>query len=139
MRPYETLQPRTVGVAVAALTLAALILPGSAGAKPWWTRGVESNEGDFLDPDVPFHAASRVDGNVLHVRWVIADGYYLYRQRMSIKAESPDLALGEPAFPRSAHQNGSLSGHSGDLHSTSGGHRTLYPPWMPALTPSRSK
>ena len=56
---------RTAGLAAAALTLTALILPGSAGAKPWWMRGVESNEGDFLDPDVAFRAASRVDGNVL--------------------------------------------------------------------------
>jgi thiol:disulfide interchange protein DsbD len=88
---------RTAG---AALTLAALILPGSAGAKPWWLRGVESNEGDFLDPDVAYRAGSRVDGDVLRVRWVIADGYYLYRHKMDIKPESPDLVLGEPAFPR---------------------------------------
>jgi thiol:disulfide interchange protein DsbD len=90
---------RTAGV-TAALTLAALILPGSAGAKPWWMRGVESNEGDFLDPDVAYRAGSRVDGDVLRVRWVIADGYYLYRHKMDIKPESPDLVLGEPSFPR---------------------------------------
>jgi thiol:disulfide interchange protein DsbD len=91
---------RTAGAMAAALTLTSLMLPGSAGAKPWWMRGVESNEGDFLDPDVAFRAASHVDGNVLRVRWVIADGYYLYRQRMDIKAESPDLVLGEPTFPQ---------------------------------------
>src|SRR5258708_24760221 len=91
---------RTAGFAAATLTLAVLILPGSAGGKPWWMRGVESNEGDFLDPDVAFRAASRVDGNVLRVRWVIADRYYLYRQRMNIRAESPDLQLGEPSFPQ---------------------------------------
>jgi len=91
---------RTAGIAAATLTLAALILPGSAAAKPWWMRGVESNEGDFLDPDVAFRAAVRVDGSVLRVRWVIADGYYLYRQRMDIKAESPGLELGEPSFPQ---------------------------------------
>jgi thiol:disulfide interchange protein DsbD len=91
---------RTAGVMAAALALTSLMLPGSAGAKPWWMRGVESNEGDFLDPDVAFRAASHVDGNVLRVRWVIADGYYLYRQRMDIKAESPDLVLGEPTFPQ---------------------------------------
>ena len=82
------------------LVLLFISLAGVASAKPWWMRGVESNEGDFLDPDVAFRAATRVDGNVLHVRWVIADGYYLYRQRMDIKAESPDLKLGEPAFPQ---------------------------------------
>ena len=82
---------RTAGLAAAALTLTALILPGSAGAKPWWMRGVESNEGDFLDPDVAYRASIRVDGSVLRVRWVIADGYYLYRQKMELKPESPDL------------------------------------------------
>jgi thiol:disulfide interchange protein DsbD len=84
-----------------ALFLAATFsLPGLASAKPWWMRGVESNESDFLPPDVAFRVASRVDGNVLHVRWVIADGYYLYRHKMAIKAESPDLALSEPSFPQ---------------------------------------
>lgn len=90
----------TAALAAAALSLAFLMLPGSAGAKPWWLRGAQSNEGDFLDPDVAYRAGSRVEGNVLRVRWFIADGYYLYRQKMDIKAESPDLVLGEPSFPR---------------------------------------
>jgi thioredoxin:protein disulfide reductase len=84
-----------------ALFLAAtLCLAGLAGAKPWWMRGVESNEGDFLPPDVAFRVAARGDGSVLRVRWVIADGYYLYRQKMDIKAESPDLLLSAPSFPQ---------------------------------------
>ena len=64
-------------------------------------RGVESNESDFLPPDVAFHVMAANDGRSLRVRWVIADGYYLYRQRMDIKAESPDLMLSAPAaYPR---------------------------------------
>jgi thiol:disulfide interchange protein DsbD len=78
---------------------AALLLAGAAAAKPWWMRGVESNENDFLPPDVAFRVGARLDGNQVRVRWVIADGYYLYRQRMDIQAESPDLELGSPAFP----------------------------------------
>jgi thiol:disulfide interchange protein DsbD len=84
-----------------ALFLAAtLCLAGLAAAKPWWMRGVESNEGDFLPPDVAFRVSSGVDGNMLRIRWVIADGYYLYRQKMEIKAESPDLLLSAPSFPK---------------------------------------
>jgi thiol:disulfide interchange protein DsbD len=85
-----------------ALTLAVLLISfaGFAVAKPWWMRGVESNETDFLPPDVAFRVAANVEGNVIRVRWVIADGYYLYRQRMSIKAESPDLVLAAPALPQ---------------------------------------
>jgi thiol:disulfide interchange protein DsbD len=63
-------------------------------------RGVESNESDFLPPDVAFRVSSRVDGDVLRVRWIIADGYYLYKEKMEIKAESPDLVLLQPSFPR---------------------------------------
>jgi thiol:disulfide interchange protein len=83
-----------------ALILAALAsLPGVASAKPWWMRGVESNESDFLPPDVAFRVSSRIDGNVLRLRWSIADGYYLYRRKMEVTAESPDLVVSALSFP----------------------------------------
>ena len=72
---------------------------GIAHAKPWWMRGTDSNETDFLPPDVAFRVASRVDGNVLKVRWVIADGYYLYKQKFEFKGESPDLTVGAAELP----------------------------------------
>ena len=83
------------------LPLVLMGLAGAADAKPWWIRGAESNDTDFLPPDVAFRVASRVDGNVLRVRWIIADGYYLYRRKIDIKAESPDLTVSAPLFPRS--------------------------------------
>jgi thiol:disulfide interchange protein DsbD len=86
---------RTAFLAATALGLSATVI-----AKPWWMRGVESNESDFLPPDVAFRVSSRVDGDVLRVRWIIADGYYLYKEKMEIKAESPDLVLLQPSFPR---------------------------------------
>ena len=79
--------------------LSLIAMAGTAAAKPWWLRGVESNETDFLPPDVAFRVAAAVDGNVVRVRWVIADGYYLYRQKIGIKAESPDLVLAAPVLP----------------------------------------
>ena len=85
-------------IRTACLAAAALSLTGTVMARPWWMRGVESNEADFLPPDVAFRVDSRVDGNLLRVRWVIADGYYLYRQKMEIKAESPDLMVSQPSF-----------------------------------------
>jgi thioredoxin:protein disulfide reductase len=76
-----------------------LCLAGVAGAKPWWMHGVESNETDFLPPDVAFRVGAGIDGNLVRVRWVIADGYYLYRQKIEIKAESPDLKVAAPQLP----------------------------------------
>src|SRR5260370_37170321 len=82
------------------LALLLVSLVGVASAKPWWMRGIESNASDFLPPDVAFRASARVDGNVVRVRWIMADGYYLYRRRIEIKAESPDLAISAPVLPK---------------------------------------
>lgn len=81
------------------LLFSMLGLAGTAHAKPWWMRGIDSNETDFLPPDVAFRVAARVDGPVLKVRWVIADGYYLYRQKIQVNAESPDLVVSAPELP----------------------------------------
>jgi thiol:disulfide interchange protein DsbD len=62
-------------------------------------RGIDSNDTDFLPPDVAFRVAARLDGKVVKVRWVIADGYYLYRQKIEVKAESPDLVVSAPELP----------------------------------------
>jgi thiol:disulfide interchange protein DsbD len=83
------------------LFVATLTLGLPAEAKPWWVQGnATSGDQDFLAPDVAFRVTADVDGDLLHVRWVIADGYYLYRQRMRILAESPDLTLGVAQWPR---------------------------------------
>jgi thioredoxin:protein disulfide reductase len=75
-------------------------LASVAGAKPWWTHGAESNESDFLPPDAAFRVSARAEDNVVRVRWVIADEYYLYRHRIDIKAESPDLVIAAPVLPK---------------------------------------
>lgn len=75
------------------------ILTGTAAAKPWWLRGAASNEDGFLDPNVAFRVSAAVDGNTIRVRWIIADGYYLYRQKIDIQPESPDLQLSAPQLP----------------------------------------
>jgi thiol:disulfide interchange protein DsbD len=92
---------RSPGPVLVALlfVLSPLGLAGTAQAKPWWMRGIDSNETDFLPPDVAFRVAARVDGNVVKVRWVIADGYYLYRRKIEVKAESPDLLVAAPELP----------------------------------------
>ena len=84
---------------IALFLLSTLGLAGAAQAKPWWMRGIDSNQTDFLPPDVAFRVAARIDGDVLKVRWVIADGYYLYRQKIEVRAESPDLVVSAPKLP----------------------------------------
>jgi thiol:disulfide interchange protein len=95
MRPTHILLLRTL-VMSGVLALAG---PG-AMAKPWWMRGIDSNQTDFLPPDVAFRVAARIDGSALRVRWVIADGYYLYREKISVAAESPSLVVTGISLPR---------------------------------------
>jgi thiol:disulfide interchange protein len=97
MRPRHILLLRTLVM----LSLLGLAGPGAV-AKPWWMRGIDSNETDFLPPDVAFRVGARIDGSALRVRWVIADGYYLYRQKISATAESPDLVVSGISLPPGA-------------------------------------
>ena len=82
------------------LVMLTVLLSGSAFAKPWWMRGIESNETDFLPPDVAFRVGAQADGNAVRVRWVIADGYYLYRAKITVAPESPDLIMAPAVLPR---------------------------------------
>jgi thiol:disulfide interchange protein len=93
---------------------ACLVLTGglasSATAKPWWMRGIESKDSGFLPPDAAFRVSARTEGNVVRVRWVIADKYYLYRQKIDIKAESPDLVVASPVLPKGRLNNDAYLG-----------------------------
>ena len=75
------------------------LLAGAAAAKPWWLRGAATSDDGFLDPNVAFRVSAGVDGNAIRVRWIIADGYYIYRQKIDIQPESPDLLLSAPQLP----------------------------------------
>jgi thiol:disulfide interchange protein DsbD len=74
-------------------------LATTAEGKPWWLRDTDSNDTDFLPPDVAFRSGAALEGQTLRIRWVIADGYYLYKDKMDVQAESPDLILGRLQLP----------------------------------------
>lgn len=93
------MRPRRLLIMSTVLLSAVMAVPAMA-SKPWWMRGIESNETDFLPPDVAFRAAARLEDGNLRVRWVIADGYYLYRAKMNVAAESPDLVVSGLSLPR---------------------------------------
>src|SRR6201999_4496740 len=93
------MQRTQITKSVFVLLAALACLPGLVHAKPWWMRGIDAKETDYLPPDVAFRVAARVEGNTIKVRWVIADGYYLYRQKMEVRAESPDLVVAPAQLP----------------------------------------
>ena len=48
----------------------------------------------FCRPDVAFRVGAQADGNAVRVRWVIADGYYLYRTKITVSARKPGSGHG---------------------------------------------
>src|SRR5579871_5098598 len=53
---------------------------------------------DFLPPEKAFRLSAHSDGNLaVKLDWVIAPGYYLYRDRIKIADDSSQI--GAPSFP----------------------------------------
>lgn len=75
--------------------IAAIVLILAAGP----VSAVEAT--DLLPPDEAFRLTARAGTDQgLELRWEIAEGYYLYRDRVRVKLTGPErVALGEPAFP----------------------------------------
>ena len=55
---------------------------------------------DLLEPDKAFRfSAQAIDPGTAEIRFRIADGYYLYRERFRFAAEPATVTLGSPRFP----------------------------------------
>lgn len=86
------------------LLLFLVVLPASAGlfdSKPNPTLGSPlNNSADFLPVREAFRL-SLVDSTPsrIKLRFVAAEGYYLYRHRFAFKASSPGVSLGEAQMP----------------------------------------
>ena len=54
----------------------------------------------FLEPDRAFRLSARVaDDRTVAVRFEVAPGYYLYRERFEVKPASADVVLAPPVYP----------------------------------------
>ncbi|WP_342051609.1 MULTISPECIES: protein-disulfide reductase DsbD [unclassified Cupriavidus] len=78
----------------AALLLVLLGMLGLQGAAR------AASEDDFLPPEQAFRFAARqLDDRTIEVRFDVADGYYLYRERFAFAAQPASVKLGAPEFP----------------------------------------
>lgn len=66
------------------------ITAGAAGIKPQ----------DVLSPDQAFQfSAHPIAADMVRVEWRIADGYYMYRDKIHFKSDNPAVKLADPVFP----------------------------------------
>ena len=57
-------------------------------------------EKDLLDPNDAFRlSVEAVDRDTLEIRYRIAKGYYMYREKFAFAAATPDASFGTPVFP----------------------------------------
>jgi thiol:disulfide interchange protein DsbD len=67
---------------------------------------------DFLPVEQAFQfSASRPDAGRVALRWVIADGYYLYRQRLHIAGANGTTVTGAPQLPQGLDHDDEYFGH----------------------------
>jgi thioredoxin:protein disulfide reductase len=60
-----------------------------------------SNQNDFLPPDQAFRfGVGLAQADSVPLTWVIADGYYLYKDRISIDSATPNVQIGKPLLPK---------------------------------------
>lgn len=65
-----------------------------------WSGARAATEDDFLPPEQAFRFAARqLDPKTIEVRFDVADGYYLYRERFAFAAQPAGVALGKPSMP----------------------------------------
>src|SRR5688572_28610608 len=56
---------------------------------------------EFLPPEQAFEFSGELTGsNTLHLRWVIADGYYLYKDKIKVRTDSALVQFGAPTLPK---------------------------------------
>lgn len=69
-----------------------------------WVASTLAGGADLLRPEEAFKASAHaLDGQTIEVRFEIAEGYYLYRDkfRFSVEADAPnDVRLGQGIFPK---------------------------------------
>ncbi|XQU69345.1 Thiol:disulfide interchange protein DsbD [Cupriavidus sp. H18C1] len=81
---------------LAAIALAMLAVCLCLGAGP--ARAADQD--DFLPPEQAFRFAARtIDPRTVEVRFDVAPGYYLYRERFAFAAQPAQVKLGAPELP----------------------------------------
>lgn len=59
-----------------------------------------TSDDEFLPPDEAFRfAASMERPDSVALTWIIADGYYLYKQHIEVSTDTPNVQLGAPLLP----------------------------------------
>jgi thioredoxin:protein disulfide reductase len=74
-----------------------------------WTTALWAKD-DFLPPEQAYKYTAKVDGERLIVTWRVESGYYLYKKKLAIASTTPNVQLGEPAWPKGENHHDEFFG-----------------------------
>jgi thioredoxin:protein disulfide reductase len=64
------------------------------------SKGASAGQDEFLPPDEAFRFSAQMDRpDTVTLNWVIAEDYYLYRDRIKVASETPEVRIGALELP----------------------------------------
>jgi thiol:disulfide interchange protein DsbD len=86
-------------VDVPASATAAKTASGGGGLSAFF-KSKQTND-EFLPPDAAFRFGAGMErADSVALTWVIAEGYYLYKDRIAITSDTPNVQIGKPLLPK---------------------------------------
>jgi thiol:disulfide interchange protein DsbD len=65
------------------------------------SKGTRTNQNDFLPPDEAFRFGPGMEKpDSVSLTWIIAEDYYLYKERIQVTTDTPGIQLGELQLPK---------------------------------------
>lgn len=65
------------------------------------TNGVKTYQSDFLPADQAFQLEKKkIDNQGIHLQFIIADGYYLYKNQFAFRSDNPNIGISMPNLPK---------------------------------------
>jgi thiol:disulfide interchange protein DsbD len=92
--------PKALNSSLAALLLA-LLMPAGVGS---------AQDEDILRPEEAYRYAVADTGESIEIDWLVEEGYYLYRGKMSYASGSDSIVLGEYELPAGLHHEDEFFG-----------------------------
>ncbi|ESS69164.1 thiol:disulfide interchange protein DsbD [Methyloglobulus morosus KoM1] len=111
-------QEKTLDVARPASFVAAAMSPVDSLVKGLSGLGPNSSQAELLPPEQAFQfTAATKDPNTIHVSWLPAEGYYLYREKFKLALIGSDkVKLGDYVIPHGEPKEDEAFGHVEIFH-----------------------
>lgn len=71
---------------------------------------VAAQDDDILHPEEAYRYAASDTGSAIEVDWVIEEGYYLYRQKLSFQSNTESVQFGDIELPQGLHHEDEFFG-----------------------------